>query len=567
MTELKPRQGGLGQDVVLTETQNWASRSHDELYMAVHNNNDPGRVGQLADEWKSLSSDIDESSQRMSEQLRSTESGWQGEAADAARSAIQQLADWNSDAGATAGTLSERIGTQGRIMEVAKAEMPEPVKGKENLAATLVGTYTAGDLAGFMQATADLQVHEAKAADSHERAVQVMTWMEDESRNIDKDTPSFQPPPNPVEKMQLLAAKRVLPNAEPQQQGTPMGENAVPAGAPGGPGAPGTPGGMPPGAPESTTAASFGGPPGGPGGVPGMPGGPGGVPGAPGAPGAPNMPPLGGIPGGPVGVPGKPGGIDGPTKAMPMPKLGGPGGIDGPTKAMPKLPPLGDITGNTPQSTSPQSTNPQSFRPPNMPPIPGGGDHQYQPRPFNQDVPPVPGTGWPNNRPGGPGSNNNPTGGPQPFRGPLPQIPTGGGPTGGPVGTGPGGGGGFRGGPVPPVPGVGGGAGGAGGFGGGGAGGGSSNMTPGGTSGTGRPGEGGFGGRGMGGAPGTPGAAGAAGMGAGPMGGAAGQRGRGEDDNERRAKYVQGGQIVEVPGADLPPPVIGEGKRKKRDKE
>ncbi|RKT84494.1 PPE-repeat protein [Saccharopolyspora antimicrobica] len=562
MTEPKAK---LGQDVVLTETQNWASRSHDELYAAVHNNNDPGRVGQLADEWKSLSSDIDESSQRMSEQLRSTESGWQGEAADAARAAIQQLVDWNTDAGATAGTLSERIGTQGRIMEVAKTEMPEPVKGKENLAAALIGTYTAGNLEGFMRATVDLQIHEAKAADSHERAVQVMSWMENESRNIDQDTPSFEPPPNPVEKMQLVAAKRVLPSVEPQQQGTPM-EDSVPAGAPGGPGAPG---GVP-GVPDSTVAASAGGP-GAPGGVPGgpggVPGGPGGVPGGPGAPGAPNMPPLGGVPG---GVPGKPGGIDGPTKAMPMPKLGG---IDGPTKAMPmpKMPPLGDVTGSTPQGTNPQSTNPQSFRPPNLPPVPGGGgDHQYQPRSFG-DVPPVPGTGWPNNRPGntnrpgGPG--NNPTSGPQPWRGPLPQIPTGGGPSGGPVGTGPGGPGGFRGGPVPPVPGVGGGAGGAGGFGGGGAGGGSSNMTPGGTSGTGRPGEGGFGGRGMGGAPGTPGAAGAAGMGAGPMGGAAGQRGRGEDDNERRAKYVQGGQIVEVPGADLPPPVIGEGKRKKRDKE
>ncbi|MER7080766.1 PPE domain-containing protein, partial [Saccharopolyspora kobensis] len=256
MTEPKAK---LGQDVVLTETQNWASRSHDELYAAVHNNNDPGRVGQLADEWKSLSSDIDESSQRMSEKLRSTESGWQGEAADAARAAIQQLVDWNSDAGATAGTLSERIGTQGRIMEVARAEMPEPVKGKENLTAALIGTYTAGNLEGFMRATADLQIHEAKAADSHERAVQVMSWMENESRNIDQDTPSFEPPPNPVEKMQLVAAKRVLPSVEPQQQGTPMEDSA--------PGGPGGPGGMPPGVPDSTVAASAGGP-GAPGGVP-----------------------------------------------------------------------------------------------------------------------------------------------------------------------------------------------------------------------------------------------------------------------------------------------------------
>jgi hypothetical protein len=73
------------------------------------------------------------------------------------------------------------------------------------------------------------------------------------------------------------------------------------------------------------------------------------------------------------------------------------------------------------------------------------------------------------------------------------------------------------------------------------------------------PEECGFGPRGGGAA----GPAGAAGMGAmGGMGAAGG--GRNQEDAERKMKYVEGEQIVEVPGAELPPSVIGGAKPKKK---
>ncbi|MER7015164.1 PPE domain-containing protein [Saccharopolyspora sp. NPDC000359] len=531
-------------DIVLTETQNWASRSHEELYAAVHTENDPGRVGQLSDEWNLLSRDIGEAAQRMAEKVRGTESGWQGQAADAARAAIQELADWNVKAGDTAGSLGARIATQGRVMEVAKTEMPEPVKGGEDLTAALMTSYANNDLESFTKATNDIQAHQAKATSAHELAVQVMTNMEAQSRTIDAETPRFTPPPNPVEeqRLRMLVSNR-QEGVTPDEPVKPMA-NGAPAGGPGGPGA------------TSPAAAAPDAP------VPGGPGGPGGGPGGIDGPTkAMPMPQLGDGPGGigsPGGPGGGPGGIDGPTKAMPMPKLG-----DGPGQG---VPPLGDFnpSSTTPQSTSPQSTTPQSFTPPPVPGPGGGGDHLYQPRSFQSPdgVPYGTGPVQPGNRPGNrPGDRNG-------WQGQIPPIPGGGPVGGGPAGpgsTGPGGGpGGFRGGPGP-VPGLGAGGGvgggslGAGG-GAGGAGGGSSNLAPGGTSGTGRPGEAGFAPRGASGAPGQPGAAG---MGAGPMGAGA-QRGRGEDDKERSAKYVQGGPVVEVPGADLPPPVIGEGKKKKR---
>ncbi|NKE64048.1 hypothetical protein FXN61_48090 [Lentzea sp. PSKA42] len=45
---------------VLTDPQNWASRSHQELYAAVHNNNDPGQAGQISSEWGKYGSELTE---------------------------------------------------------------------------------------------------------------------------------------------------------------------------------------------------------------------------------------------------------------------------------------------------------------------------------------------------------------------------------------------------------------------------------------------------------------------------------------------------------------------------
>jgi hypothetical protein len=180
-------------DRALTETQNWGARSHRELYDSVHTDNDPGRVGELAQEWTRLGQQIGESAQSMSERLRSTEAGWQGEAAAAARHAIQQLADWSRTAGETASALGARIADQGRIMEVAKASMPEPVESDHP-----ARTYASNDLAGFAKATADAKVQHDQANAAHQQAVTVMTRMETDSRAVDGNTPQFTPPPNPI---------------------------------------------------------------------------------------------------------------------------------------------------------------------------------------------------------------------------------------------------------------------------------------------------------------------------------------------------------------------------------
>ncbi|CAM02207.1 PPE-repeat protein [Saccharopolyspora erythraea NRRL 2338] len=546
---------GPAADNALRETQNWAARSHRELYEAVHVANDPGRVGELAQQWSRLSSEMAEAAQQMAERLRATESGWQGEAATAARSAIQKLADWNVTAGETAGALGEWISAQGRIMETAKAQMPEPVEGAENLEKFAAATFVAGNMEAFHKASADARVLHERSSSAHQQAVEVMTWMEKESRVVDSDTPRFTRPPNPLEDEQPHMFGRSV--AQGGGAGGPGG--AQPQGGAGGPAGPGAPvDGQQPGGqplnPQSPGGQAPGGQPlGGPGGgqphggrLPGDEITPGGPPGSP----KQNVPTLsefqpnahggGGPQGGGPSLQASPHGGGGPAQ-----EVGGPS--SGPYRGGGGAPRLGDFE---PGSTTSQGT---TFKPSTADPG-QGQDITHQPRTFQGPDGPTVG-GQPLNPGGGkrgPGGEQRGPGGPRAgWSGQIPPIPS----TGGPGGTGLGGSGG-----------AGGGAGGAGGAGSGAAGG---PGMRGGTSGTGGVtgigrGEGVPGGRGPGG-PGQSGGAGAGAMGAGGMApGAMGQRGRGDDDQQRSSKYVEGGPVVEVPGADLPPPVIGEGRRKKK---
>lgn len=513
-------------DRALVETQNWASRSHRELYDAVHIANDPGRVGQLADEWTKLGREMTEAADRMSEKLRSTESGWQGEAADAARAAIQKLADWSRDAGDSAGALAGRVSEQGRIMESAKAEMPEPVKGGEEIHARAASTFATGDLESFSQAMNDLHTNQERSSSAHEQAVRVMARMEESSRNVDGDTPRFAQPPDPIEELKTRSTTKAAaastdstgsaPGEAPTQQQSAAGAEATQ---------------------KMTRPASVGQQPSAP-------------------PLAAQTGPAGtGPDGAPLAAQTGPAGANAPTKRMQIPKVGG--SVDGPTV---RASPVKPASANTPSQKPPsledhkgKSTNPQ-----NATPFQGGDRQQEKTRKLRPTQrPDAGGYGPGGRRPGGPtnreGNRDRPAPPIPPTTGPEGQVP--------PIGkTNAASGGSFGGaGAAPPMPSSGGAAGG--------------NMAPGGMTGIGGAPGGDHGGPGpsqAGGAnAGQSGSGGAGGMmGGGAMGGAMGNRGgQGGQDEERKAKYVEGGPVVEVPGKDLPPPVIGEGKKKKKSEE
>ncbi|MGM1063344.1 PPE domain-containing protein, partial [Saccharothrix sp. Mg75] len=182
-------------DIVLTDPQNWASRSHRELYEAVHNNNDPGQTGEIGAEWGQFGTELTESARLINERVALTESGWTGNAADAARTALKMLADWVTDTAETAVEVGKRVQDQSQIMQNARASMPEPADFNWDQA---TGTFTAGGIQGLMSSAADVQAANEQSRALHEHAVTVMSTMENESRAVDQTTPLFTPPFNPV---------------------------------------------------------------------------------------------------------------------------------------------------------------------------------------------------------------------------------------------------------------------------------------------------------------------------------------------------------------------------------
>ncbi len=491
-------------DLVLTDAQNWASRSHRELYDAVHNNNDPGQTGEIGAEWGQFGAELTESARVINERVAATETGWTGESADGARTAIKMLAEWVTQTAATAVEVGKRVEDQSNIMENARASMPEPVEFDWNQA---TGAFSGGGLQGFASSAADVQAANDTARAAHEQAVAVMTTMENESRSVDGSTPLFTAPFNPVTgrveaPQPMLMATAAEPTLGDAQQAAGAAGDTTQASALQAQTAatPATPAYTPPSG--ASGAGGFGGGGGGGGG--------------------------GGTPQVPAAAPYRPEGTTAAAAAAQVPV------------ANKYTPPA-----YTPPSGSGYTPPGSGYVPPGYTPPSGGG--KQQPPPYK---PAPPGTPIPK---------------PQSGLGPKipPYVPAGtpgtppvpGAPGAGRFGGGGGGAGGFGGGGF--------GGGGGGGFGPTGAGGGAGGqLAAGGASGVAGPGARGpmpgFG-------PAGPGAGGAGSpMGGAPMGGGGAGQGQGDEDKEHRsAGYLRGEDIFDVPGENLPPSVIGGAKPKK----
>lgn len=525
-------------DPVLTETQNWASRSHRELYEAVHNNNDPGQTGEIGAEWGQFGTELTESARVINERVALSESGWTGDAADAARAAIRMLADWVTETAATAVEVGKRVQDQSQIMQNARASMPEPVEFDWDQA---TGTFTAGGISGLANSAADVQAANEHARALHEHAVTVMTTMERESRAVDQTTPLFSPPFNPVTgrtEEPKLAAVMATSGAPTLGEATTVAASAGTATAPssyqaqasqpmqaGQPAQPDQPvrpaqtAYAPQAAPQTLFSRSVA------------------------TPAAVQQTGAAAQYGAPAAY--RPEGTTAAAAAAQVPV------------ANPYTPP-----GYTPPSNS--GYTPPSYTPPGNGYTPPSSGYVPPYQPANPNTVPRQGGGTlpPGVKPpayvpaGSPGTPPVPG-----TPGTAGRVPTGGMPGGfggggfGPTGSGSGAGGFGGGGGFGPT--GSGGAGGAGGAGGGLAAGGSTAST--GQGGVPRgPVPGGFG----------PGAAGAAASpfaaGGAPMGAGAPTNGQGEDKEHRAAAYIKGEDIFEVPGENLPPSVIGGAKPRKK---
>jgi hypothetical protein len=194
---------------------NWAAMTHEQLYAAVVGGNEPSVVYGVSDKWISLGNNMLDSAVNLHQQVASTSSGWQGEAAESARNAVGQLVGWSGKAAQTAQFMGHQLNQQGQVMETAKNNMPGPVDFDVKTAALVEP-----GLSGFANSMMDTQAGQQVAAEAHARAIDVATTMEQNSTQIDQATPEFEPVPTVISPNQIGTLTPML-------HGTPMQPGAT----------------------------------------------------------------------------------------------------------------------------------------------------------------------------------------------------------------------------------------------------------------------------------------------------------------------------------------------------
>lgn len=172
--------------------------THEQLYLAVCGGNDPSAVYDVSDKWTSLGNNMLESANTLHQQVAASSAGWQGEAAESSRDAVSQLVGWGGKAGATAQVMGQQLNQQGQVMATAKTNMPGPFDFDLDMAAMVDP-----GLAGFASSVIDSQPGQQMAQEQYARAIDVAVAMERDSAQIDADTPEFEPVPTVISPRQV----------------------------------------------------------------------------------------------------------------------------------------------------------------------------------------------------------------------------------------------------------------------------------------------------------------------------------------------------------------------------
>ncbi|WP_020499651.1 PPE domain-containing protein [Sciscionella marina] len=386
----------VGPDRVVDQQGNWAAMSHTELYNGVHQNSDPQQAYDRAVEWEKLGNEITDHMDSLSSTVRKHTENWKGSSAESARFAIDELINWGNQAARTSVAMAKPVRKQAEIVATARAKMPEPVNVNYEQLAQPFGGGGIGDLAGGLT---DMHAKVQQANAAHQRAVDVMSTMEESSKHVDSTVPQYIPP-------------RPVVHKEARQAGTPLATQSAPPNT--GPAAP-TP--QQHGGPAAPAAHQ---PPAGPGAEPNpnpnqatdpnpqpqQGSGPQGTTTTSGTPATGGAPPPGAPPAGPG--PQQPNPASRPSFGGPGPMLPGPGGTRPSGGPRPGTPGNGPRPGSGPRpGYGPRPGEPGSGPRPGYGPRPGSGPRTgYGPRPDSSGTGPGtsetgPGSRGGASRPGG----------------------------------------------------------------------------------------------------------------------------------------------------------------------
>jgi uncharacterized protein YukE len=167
----------------------WRGYTHKELYLMLHDG--PGASSSAAPSrrWQELSTTLTEIGEDLKKALDQTGSGWQGKAAGAAYDRLSTTVSWANGAGANAGLMRTAVEDQGDHIAKARADMPAP-EGVTPVAPD----PTIAPAVQVLQTQVDAEPAEAGSSSAEERAVEVMTAYENNSKTTTASLAGFDMP-------------------------------------------------------------------------------------------------------------------------------------------------------------------------------------------------------------------------------------------------------------------------------------------------------------------------------------------------------------------------------------
>jgi hypothetical protein len=178
----------------LDEHVDWMSYSHQQLYDMVNNGADLTGANDVAASWAKLSDMLSQMGDALNTALAASADGWQGPAADQARSNLGGLVSWTNDTGQNAVIVSGCVTRQADALQTARSSMPAPPV--KQVVASPVTTTSAFAQPPIAQPGPITVVHES--AESHQQAARVMQQYQSSSADISRTIPQFALPTNPV---------------------------------------------------------------------------------------------------------------------------------------------------------------------------------------------------------------------------------------------------------------------------------------------------------------------------------------------------------------------------------
>jgi hypothetical protein len=180
----------------LAEHVDWMAYSHQQLYDMVNNGVDLSGATDVAASWASLSETLTQMSSTLNTALAASTDGWQGVAADKARTSMSGLVNWTNTTGENAVVVSGCVSRQADALQTARTTMPtpppqlttnHPIPATPNQAFAAPPIATPGPISAY-----------STAAESHAQAARVMQQYQSSSADIARTIPQFYAPSSPV---------------------------------------------------------------------------------------------------------------------------------------------------------------------------------------------------------------------------------------------------------------------------------------------------------------------------------------------------------------------------------